>query len=159
MSLGDIHATRPTPELPRIPDDIMGYLDDLILTFPAIDSIWLFGSRANPSSDPPRDWDFLVFGSSDILAALQKNDSFRRTDIDIFIVYDDNCFESPWAGEDGSKIGRLQNRFDLHADRYVYGYRWRKISETEATYIPTRDFGCTDRLRSYRVYPKLNLEA
>ena len=155
MSLGKIHATRPTVELPRIPDDIKGYLDDLTLAFPAIDSIWLFGSRANPSSDPPGDWDFLVFGSSDVLAALQRNHSFRRTNIDIFIVYDDNCFENPWTDEDGAKIGRLQNTFDLDSERYVYGYRWRQISDTEAIYISTRNFECIDRLHAYRVYLKI----
>lgn len=56
--------------------------------------IWLIGSRANPTADPPNDWDFLIFGSRQLLDALSRE--VEIDGLDPLIVYDGDAFESPW---------------------------------------------------------------
>lgn len=89
----------------------------------------------------------------DVLSTLRTNHNLQREDVDLFIVYDGNRFESPWHGDDGPKLGCLKNFFDLESERYVYSYRWQRLTDTEATYISTRIFGDTKRSRAVRVRP------
>lgn len=135
-----------------LPKAITVYLDRLTSAYPGITAVWLFGSRANGLFKARSDWDLLVFGDDSILESLRANETFRQPEIDLFVVHDGNRFESPWAGDDGTKLGRLQNSFEYGPDRYVYGYRWKEISESEASYISTRDSTCTERLRAWRIY-------
>lgn len=144
----------PPAQIPIIPRVVTDYLNALVSSYPGITAIWIFGSRANGTCRDDSDWDFLVFGDRSILDALRADETFRRPDIDLFVVYDGNRFESPWHEGDSSKRGRLNNSFELEKGVYVYGYRWRELSETEAVYISTRDPSCTDRLRAYRIYAK-----
>lgn len=140
---------------PGIPEDIITYLDNLIRCFKDIDSIWLFGSRANNTFRLNSDWDFFIFGNLAILGSLRADNSFRRLCVDLFVVYDGNRFESPWIDEDQAKVGRLQNCVDVVSELYVYGYRWRRVSDTEATYISTRHRDSAERLRAVRIYSKI----
>jgi len=137
---------------PVIPEDICAYLRDLLSACPEIESFWLFGSRANPTVNPPRDWDFLVFGSIEILATLQGIDTLQRPDVDIFIVFDGNRFEGPWPIDGELKTGRLRTSIELEEMRKVYGYDWHNISDTEASYTSTRHFRQRG-FRAFRVYP------
>lgn len=139
--------------IPSLPSAITAYVHRLTSAHPGITAIWLFGSRANGTPKANSDWDLLVFGDHPILEAIRANETFRQPEIDLFIIYDGNRFESPWPDGDDTKLGRLQNSFDFDPDLYVYGYRWKEISEKEAIYISTRDFGCTDKLRAWRIYP------
>jgi hypothetical protein len=141
------------PPLPSIPKEVIAYLDSLIAIYHGIESIWLFGSRANGTFRTDSDWDFLIFANRAILDALRADDTFRHPTAEIFIVYDGNRFESPWP-DDGSKCGRLRNSGDLEREVYVYGYSWNQVSDMEATYISTCLPKCIDRLRACRVYPK-----
>lgn len=129
------------------------YLDRLTAVHPGISSVWLFGSRANGTSKANSDWDLLAFGDRAILDAIRAGTTFRHPEIDLFIVYDGNRFENPWPDGDEAKLGRLHNGFEYDPNLYVYGYRWKELSEWEATYISTRDFDCIDRLRACRIYP------
>ena len=45
---------------------IKTYIDELITSYPEINSIWLIGSRANNSANKNSDWDFLVFANEHI---------------------------------------------------------------------------------------------
>ena len=138
---------------PPLPEVVTAYLDRLTVVHPGIAAVWLFGSRDNGSFKANSDWDLLVFGDQSILDAIRADESFRRPEIDLFIVHDGNRFESPWPDGDEAKLGRLHNAFEFNPDRYVYGYRWKEISATEATYISTRDSECIDKLRAWRIYP------
>ena len=141
------------PPLPPMPNEIIAYLESLTAIHSGIESIWLFGSRANGTFRLDSDWDFFIFGTRAMLDALRADDTLRHPNAEIFIVYDRNRFECPWPGDDGIKRGRLQNSADIDREVWVYGYRWHKITETEATYISTRNPDCIDRLRACRVYP------
>ncbi len=142
-----------TPHVPPLSETVAAYLDRLIFVHPDIRAVWLFGSRANGTSRVNSDWDLLVFGSRSILDAIRADQTFHLPEIDLFVVHDGNRFEGPWPDGNDTKLGRLHNAFEFNPDRYVYGYRWEEISATEATYISTRDFGCLDKLRAWRIYP------
>lgn len=142
-----------TSNAPPVSEAVATYLDRLTFAHPGIRAVWLFGSRANGSSKADSDWDLLAFGDRAILDALRADNTFRHPEVDLFIVHDGNRFESPWPDGDEAKLGRLQNGFEFNPDRYVYGYRWKELSEREAAYVSTRDFDCADQLRAWRVYP------
>ncbi len=105
---------KPLPFVPPIPDDIRAYLNPLVRQF-SIESVWLIGSRANGTSRPDSDWDFLGFATKDVLRALRADNSFRQSGLHLFIVTDGNRFECPWprsgAGDD-FECGRLESSFD-----------------------------------------------
>lgn len=139
--------------VPPLLEVVTVYLNRLTSVHPGITAVWLFGSRANGTCKTDSDWDLLVFGDRSMLDAIRADETFRRPEIDLFIVHDGNRFESPWPGGDGSKLGRLHNSYQSDPNLYVYGYRWKEVSAREATYISTRDSNCTDKLRAWRIYP------
>ncbi len=147
-----VNGGQPSNALP-LPEVVTAYLNRLTAVHPGITAVWLFGSRANGTFKADSDWDLLVFGDHSILDAIRADETFRRPEIDLFIVHDGNRFENPWPGGDEAKLGRLNNSYQSDPDVYVYGYRWRQVSAREATYISTRDFDCIDKLRAWRIYP------
>jgi len=120
-----------------LPPELIAYVGLITARFPAIQSIWLFGSRANGTAETLSDWDLLVFGSADVLNGLRCSTELHCSDIDVFVVYDGNRFASPWDDVAGAKNGRLWS--GPEGDRHVYGYGWRAISKSSATYCSTRD--------------------
>jgi predicted nucleotidyltransferase len=47
-------------------DDIQQYVGELMAAYSEIESVWLFGSRANGTNRPESDWDLLAFGSREM---------------------------------------------------------------------------------------------
>ena len=152
-------SLRQLPPIPPIPDVVSAYLERLVLAFPAITAIWLFGSRANGTFRPDSDWDFLVFADRLTLDALRAGTTYHWPEVDIFIVYDGIRFENPWP-EDGSKRGCLCNARSPHTGTYVESYCWlqRSTEPNYATYKSTRDPN-HGRLNAYRIHPRSNRSA
>lgn len=76
---------------------IKKYIDHLTTVYPLINKVWLFGSRANNTSKPNSDWDFLAFGTFEILKSLHDDLQFHNNSIDLLVVYNNENFESPWG--------------------------------------------------------------
>lgn len=104
-------------------DVIPSYIEKLTEQYPDINSIWLFGSRANDTFREDSDWDLFVFGNEQVLVSLRNNFSFKNDSIDILFVVNGDDFVSPWS----DKSGRLSD------------WQWKEISSTEASYIGTKE--------------------
>lgn len=94
-------------------------------------AIWLIGSRANQSERDDSDWDFLIFGSEQLVDELANTPD--PGNIDALLVYDGDNFRCPWPRQsDGViKSGSLRR------------WRWNATSSDQATYRgskPTDDW-------------------
>lgn len=128
---------------------IKKYIEQLTSTYPAIQSIWLFGSRANEKQRIDSDCDLLVFGTREILEALKFYQTFHQKVVDLLVVYNGNDFEKPWGEE--QKSGSLIE------------WCWKESSANEATYRATKGiFNADDeeefnlkvtQCKAYRMYP------
>jgi len=140
------------------PDDIFTYIKNITTRHPAIKSIWLVGSRANPGNSPPNDWDFIAFATREVLLTLRSSNCFMRPDIDLLVVTDGDSFESPWPLADHPnrfKGGRLHNYVD-HSGTEVITWEWKPLSdsETEARYTAPGDRnGRPIYKKAFRIYP------
>ena len=105
-------------------EPILPYLFRLVDRFPAIESVWLFGSRANESARNDSDWDLLVFANQEIFDALAADISFCDETIDLLVVFDGDNFAFPYGGKNGrkSKQGSLKK------------WEWRHFSLDLASY-------------------------
>ncbi len=95
---------------PLIEPEIASYVRKLVNEFALIESLWLFGSRANKRARHDSDWDFLAFANPNVIFSLRSNPALRRDDVDLFVVIDGNRFESPWrrfTGKPGYLGGTL----------------------------------------------------
>jgi hypothetical protein len=102
------------------------YLMALTAQHPTIREIWLIGSRADGTSGPSSDWDFLVFGTAHTLRKLRSESAFDRADTDLLIVYDGDRFESPWPKGPMLKQGSLTS------------WKWTQTGDDTATYLATK---------------------
>lgn len=111
----------------EIPLDIQDFLDTLRSALPEIETIWLIGSRANPTSRPPRDWDFLIFTKPICLAKVEALSHYRQDNIDVLVVRDEGDFEELWfvpsPERQKPKRGSLTD------------WEWQVVSSTEACYV------------------------
>ena len=99
-------------------------------------SVWLMGSRVNPTDKAPSDWDFMIFGSEEILSELSCQPPVP--DVDALVVVDGDKFVSPWprASDGALKCGKLS------------AWKWQQISPEVATYSGTKwphDWGSTKK--------------
>lgn len=114
----------------KIPKEVHDYLDRLTEKYPRIESIWVFGSRANNSFKKSSDWDFLIFSNKKILDLLKKNASLkkasRKNRVDSFVVYNGENFEGPWPEvEDGVRTPR---------EGILSEWKWKKLTPLKAKY-------------------------
>jgi len=87
--------------------------------------VWLIGSRANPHPEPPNDWDFLAFGSAQLLKELSEEPAVAG--VDLMIVHDGERFRSPWPRPDGLvKWGELAS------------WQWQRLNQSTAQYRGTK---------------------
>jgi predicted nucleotidyltransferase len=82
------------------------FIIDLVKAFPAIDEVWLFGSRADGTATAASDWDLIAF-SGDRLAAdvVEPTRRFAAERFDIFIAHGDE-FRRPWPRKKDGVIKR-----------------------------------------------------
>lgn len=104
------------------------YIEELIKLYPQIESIWLFGSQANESSDDDSDWDILVFANQEVLTSLREQPMLKRKQFDLFILYNGVDFQEVWpSGE--RKGGNLKE------------WEWKEISSKDAVYKSRKSRG------------------
>jgi hypothetical protein len=102
------------------------YVAILVKRFPAIKEVWLIGSRANESARADSDWDYIVFADERTLSLLRCDESLRRPDIDVLMVFDGDSFEEPWPTAHRKKHGSL------------HGWGWRRLAMKKAVYRATK---------------------
>ncbi|HBR15430.1 MAG TPA: hypothetical protein DD723_07805 [Candidatus Omnitrophica bacterium] len=105
--------------------NLNSYIEQLILIYPQIKSVWLIGSRANNSFSENSDWDLLAFADEQTLNQLGQNAKFKHDCIDLLVVYDHNHFRKPWtdsARGENLKSGSLKK------------WKWRELNSELAQY-------------------------
>ncbi|OAI25163.1 MULTISPECIES: nucleotidyltransferase domain-containing protein [Methylomonas] len=75
---------------------IKTFVQELVSELAGIESVWLFGSRANESFRPDSDWDLMVFADQEAFAALRRQNQLKNEYIDVIIVIDMETFSEPW---------------------------------------------------------------
>lgn len=127
------------------------YIRKLVARYPGINSIWLFGSRANKSYREDSDWDLFVFANREILTALRQSKGLYDKQIDLLIVFNGTEYEQPWPDEKGIKRGTLID------------WKWNVLSSNEATYETVKyksdewfKAGMSERktLKAIKLWPK-----
>lgn len=106
------------------------YVVDLVVAYPSIREVWLFGSRANGSARLESDWDYMAFADDATLTALRADSRFHRARIDLKIVTDGIQFAAPWPGPGRSDNGSLA--------KVDGGWHWHRLSPTQVTYRATK---------------------
>jgi hypothetical protein len=102
---------------------------DLVMAFPAIDAIWLFGSRADGTATAESDWDLIAFSQDRLTADLvEQARLFYEERFDLFIAHGDE-FRRPWPRKKDGVIKR--GTFS--------GWQWRLQGDNVATYSASAD--------------------
>src|SRR4051812_22837681 len=107
----------------ELPKPIQSLIADLLKSDRVV---WLVGSRVNPTGKPPNDWDFLIFGDTELLEQLRAREPVL--DLDLLVVVDAEHFQSPWPRlSDGViKSGSLTS------------WNWKVLGKDAATYEGTK---------------------
>jgi predicted nucleotidyltransferase len=131
---------------------ILPYVEQLVREYPRIESVWLFGSRANDSYREDSDWDLLVFANKEILVAMGQHRKLKLERVDVLVVYDSIHFEEPWPEENGrarARGGRLSGSTPL-------SWEWNQTSQTEARYEEGLQGGQTERTikKALKLWPQ-----
>jgi hypothetical protein len=125
-------------DLSAIPEPIRCVVAEIVSRgFP----VWVIGSQINPTSKPPVDWDFMVFGDGELLVSLATRDPVP--DAGLLIVTDGNNFASPWADP---RTGNI-NRGSLQS------WKWQELDSEHAIYEGTKwpdDWGSIKKARRIR---------
>ena len=121
--------------------EIAEYAELLAATYSKMDSIWLFGSRANGTERPGSDWDLLLFGNRQVLDCLRVHEALHRADFDCLVQINDS-FKNAWG------INKLLDLTDL---------AWQKGSPVQAMYTEKRWYDrkgvIRKRMNAIRVWP------
>lgn len=93
----------------EVQPELEQYIKDLTGTYLNIQSIWLFGSRANGSATDNSDWDLLVFANNQVYQALQENTAFHNSNFDVLIVIESaGTFKKPWGRKKAGSLMSLE---------------------------------------------------
>jgi predicted nucleotidyltransferase len=118
----------------RIPESVYKFLRNITEKYPRIESMWVFGSRANNEFKNDSDWDLWIFSNRQVFDLLKKNDSLRKDSrehkIDTFVVYDGENFEGPWP--------KIKNGKKILKSGVLSEWKWKKLSSRKAKYEGTR---------------------
>jgi len=101
-------------------EELGAYLDGLRAAFPAIEEVWLIGSRANHTAHAGSDWDFIAFADQAACDEIEVDAQWHRADVDLLVVVDGNEFKRPWGNP---QAGTLE------------AWAWKRAGPTAATYI------------------------
>ncbi len=132
----------------QLPDHIKRWIDEVTETTPKVQSIWLFGSRANGLERSNSDWDLLAFGASGVLSYLPALRTIQRDDVDLFV-----------------REGEAMDAVNPSGTKSIpfSAFHWHKLSDDCAEYTGTkgsRHAGHSDgrtieeqRRRAIRIWP------
>ncbi len=133
--------------------EISPYINELTDKYSEIESVWLFGSRANASYSEESDWDLFIFANGRVLDSLKTDTELRRENIDLLVVFNGNDFKAPWQ-KSGEK--HLPLKYGSLTGWGQWG--WEKISDVEAVYIEAKNikghsYPMTRRIKAWRIWP------
>lgn len=78
-------------------EEMSEYVADLKRAYPAISSMWLFGSRADGTANESSDWDLFVFSKEPVLEDIKTEPRFHLENVDLLLVGDDGEFSKPFG--------------------------------------------------------------
>jgi len=144
-------------EIKLLAGKVYPYLNNLTNRYTNIESVWLFGSRANNDYNEKSDWDLFIFSDEEVLDLLRsdmdvKNES-EECNIDLLVVFDGDNFNAPW------KISGEENKEYKEGCLFCSGgFSWSKISSVEAEYTETKDiegkmYPMIRRRKAWRIWP------
>ena len=117
------------------------YIQKLRSVADGIDSLWLFGSRANGTSTSASDWDLMLFANESTLSQLKTVPHLKHALVDVLVVYDGLNFVEPWPeSEDYIKSGDLDSwawveesasSARYRATKYLDEDEWFKLANTQ----------------------------
>jgi hypothetical protein len=118
-----------------VPAGCQDFLSRLLLCCPDIRTVWSVGHDGSQGAPQPSR-DLLVFADRVTLHTLRKTDSLKRTDLQIFVVFDGEHFESAFGpyGVYGS-LARWAWQRETHDIAYYDESRW---AQPEAARAVTR---------------------
>ena len=102
------------------------FVSQLADRYPAIQSIWMIGDRADGDvldSHGPFEWDLVAFADQPTLRRLRSATDLHRADVLLRVVTDGDRFEVPWGEQLSGSL---------------YQWDWRQATETEAYYSEAR---------------------
>jgi predicted nucleotidyltransferase len=126
------------------------YVHHLTGEYPAIDAVWLVGSRANDRVQPNSDWDLLVFADEHTLQQMRADTNLRERSmgVDLLIVHDGTRFQEPWPSDPAQpKRGNLAP-LEWHNPS---GWGWQEFSDKDAEYTETRPE--IRRAKAHKLWP------
>ena len=106
---------------PLTHEEFSSYVKAIAASTPCVQSIWLFGSRANGTSTTSSDYDILVFGNPLTFGTLRFNTELHRSNVDLLVVTDGNLFSNAWGAK--VKSGSLLR------------WEWKTTSEMQSCYV------------------------
>ncbi len=132
-------------------NDIKPYLNKIINKYSNIETIWLFGKRANGDHNQKSDWDLFVFANGRVLDLLKadielKNES-EKNNISLLVVFDGENFKAPWK-----RPGEENERYKEGCLTGVVGFEWSKLSDVNAQYKGRKN-GEVQIRKAWRVWP------
>jgi len=132
---------------PQLNTDIAEFVLQVIKTCPDIQSVRLFGSRANGTAHETSDWDLMAFGSDKSLSCLKQHRELHRSDVDFLLVTNGGDYTNAWGESEKSDSLEL--------------WEWKHISDLEAEYTETKpapgaNWGnvALSRRRAIRLWPR-----
>jgi predicted nucleotidyltransferase len=132
-------------------NDIKPFLNKLINEYSDIETIRLFGKRANGDHYQDSDWDLLVFANGRVLDLLKANIKLRneseKNNIDLLVVFNGDDFKAPWK-----RPGEENKPYKESCLTGVGGFGWSILSEVEAEYTEVKDSNTRFR-KAWRIWP------
>lgn len=122
---------------PCMTADIVRWISEICSRCGRIESVWLFGSRANGTELETSDWDLLAFGNQATIDCIRRHGDLERPDVDLFVVTNGEDFHSIWRDKPVN---------------YLTEWEWTRQSESRATYLENKKGTLTKR-RAIRVWP------
>ncbi len=138
-------------------NDINPFLVKLINKYAEIESIWLFGTRANNDHNDKSDWDLFVFANDNVLVLLKSDVELKieteKNNIDLLVVFDGDNFKAPWK-----KPGEENKEYKKGCLTCLGGFGWSVISEYEADYTEAKEvegqaYSDTQIRKAWRIWP------
>lgn len=139
-------------------NNINPFLLKLTNKYSEIESIWLFGRRANNDHTDTSDWDLFVFSNDSVLDLLKTDIELKieseKNNIDLLIIFDGDKFRVPWK-----RPGEENKDYKKGCLTCPGGFRWSIISEFEADYTEAKDveghiLPITKLRKAWRIWPQ-----
>jgi len=138
-------------------NDINSFLNKLVNKYAEIDSIWIFGKRANGDHNDKSDWDLFVFANDKVLSLLKSDIEMKieteKSNIDLLVVIDGDNFKAPWK-----RPGEENKEYKEGCLTCLGGFSWLEIAEYEANYTEAKHvdgqmYPVTQLRKSWRIWP------